>query len=209
MDNRRFYTYAYLCKDGKPYYIGKGSGNRAYSGKGRNCNTPTDVSRILILKRNLTEEEAFKHEIYMIAVFGKKCDGTGILRNVSDGGSAPPRRHGDDHHMKKAEHRKNLSEKLKGERNPRWGKPLTSEAKQKMSKKLKFYTGERNHKSEWWKLTFVDGRHLVLCGLSSWCKENGYSKAHLSKVFQNKEGRTKHKDIVKVEKVGKPEPPTP
>ena len=31
-----------------------------------------DKSRIIFLKQNLTEEEAFKHEIYMIAVFGRK-----------------------------------------------------------------------------------------------------------------------------------------
>jgi hypothetical protein len=38
------------------------------------------------LKRNLTEEEAFRHECYMIAVFGRKDIGTGILRNLTDGG---------------------------------------------------------------------------------------------------------------------------
>lgn len=42
--------------------------------------------KIMLLKTNLTEEEAFKHEKYMIAVFGRKDKGTGILRNRSDGG---------------------------------------------------------------------------------------------------------------------------
>ena len=50
---------------------------------------PKDRNRVLILKRNLTEEEAFKHEIYMIAVFGRKDIGTGILGNKSDGGEGP------------------------------------------------------------------------------------------------------------------------
>jgi hypothetical protein len=47
---------------------------------------PKDKSRIIFLKQNLTEEEAFRHEIYMIAVFGRKDLGTGILHNRTDGG---------------------------------------------------------------------------------------------------------------------------
>jgi hypothetical protein len=42
------------------------------------------------LKRNLTEEEAFKHEIYMIAIFGRKDNGTGILINLTNGGDGVP-----------------------------------------------------------------------------------------------------------------------
>ena len=82
----RFYTYAYLREDRTPYYIGKGRGRRIHQkGKGE-VNPPKDKSRIIFLKQNLTEEEAFKHEIYMIAVFGRKDLGTGILRNKTDGG---------------------------------------------------------------------------------------------------------------------------
>jgi len=80
-----FYTYAYLREDRTPYYIGKGKGNRIYSTQ-RSYNQPKDKTRIIFLKQNLTEEEAFKHEIYMIAVFGRKDLGTGILRNKTDGG---------------------------------------------------------------------------------------------------------------------------
>jgi hypothetical protein len=87
-NERRFYTYAYLREDGKPYYIGKGSGNRAFSKNGRKISLPPK-ERILILKKNLTEGEAFKHEIYMIAVFGRKDLGTGILYNFTDGGEGP------------------------------------------------------------------------------------------------------------------------
>jgi len=80
-----FYTYAYLREDRTPYYIGKGTGNRAYR-KNRRIKPPKDKSRIIFLKKNLLEEEAFRHEIYMIAVFGRKDNGTGILRNLTNGG---------------------------------------------------------------------------------------------------------------------------
>ena len=82
----RFYTYAYLREDRTPYYIGKGEGKRIYKkGKGE-INPPKDKSRVIFLKQNLTEEEAFKHEIYMIDAFGRKDLGTGILRNKTNGG---------------------------------------------------------------------------------------------------------------------------
>jgi NUMOD3 motif len=81
-----FYTYAFLREDRTPYYIGKGTGNRIYSTYRKGAKPPKDKSRIIYLKQNLTEEQAFKHEIYMIAVFGRKDLGTGILINRTDGG---------------------------------------------------------------------------------------------------------------------------
>jgi hypothetical protein len=83
---RRFYTYAYLRKDGTPYYIGKGQGDRAFKKGKKEIKPPKDKSRVIFLKQGLTEEEAFRHEKYMIAVFGRKDLGTGILRNLTNGG---------------------------------------------------------------------------------------------------------------------------
>jgi hypothetical protein len=83
----RFYTYAYLRDDGSPYYIGKGSGKRAWTRHpGCAATRPADRDKILILKKDLTEEEAFRHEKYMIYVLGRKDLGTGILRNQTNGG---------------------------------------------------------------------------------------------------------------------------
>jgi hypothetical protein len=125
-----YYTYAYLKEDGKPYYIGKGKGYRCNYGHGKNCNPPKDRSRIIKLKQNLTEEEAFKHEIYMIAVFGKKCDGTGILMNIADGGNAPPKMYGDASPTKRPEVRVKIGAALKG----RKGNIVSLETRQKISK---------------------------------------------------------------------------
>jgi hypothetical protein len=80
-----YYTYAYLREDKTPYYIGKGKGDRINSKK-RSIKPPKDKSRIIYLKQNLTEAEAFKHEIYMIDVFGRIDLGTGILHNMTNGG---------------------------------------------------------------------------------------------------------------------------
>jgi hypothetical protein len=68
----RFYTYAYLREDKTPYYIGKGTRYRAFVKAKKYFQPPKDKSRIIYLKQNLTEEEAFRHEIYMIDVFGRK-----------------------------------------------------------------------------------------------------------------------------------------
>ena len=81
-----YYTYAYLREDRTPYYIGKGKDRRAFDRKKRDIKPPKDKSRIIFLKKNMLEEEALKHEIYMIAVFGRKDLGTGILHNMTDGG---------------------------------------------------------------------------------------------------------------------------
>ena len=82
----KYYTYAYLRKDRTPYYIGKGCGRRIYEKRKNEIRPPKDRSRIIYLKQNLTEEEAFEHEIYMISVFGRKDIGTGILCNKTIGG---------------------------------------------------------------------------------------------------------------------------
>jgi hypothetical protein len=79
-----FYTYAYLREDGTPYYIGKGRGKRINS-MGRKIPKPP-LARRIKLKTGLSEEEAFRHEKYMIAHFGRIANGTGILRNLTPGG---------------------------------------------------------------------------------------------------------------------------
>ncbi len=82
-----FYVYAYLREDTTPYYIGKGKGVRAWHHNGRSdIKPPTDKTRIVVLWHDLDEEFALEMEVLLIATYGRKDNGTGILRNGTDGG---------------------------------------------------------------------------------------------------------------------------
>ena len=142
MTSLKYYTYAYLREDRTPYYIGKGKENRAYVRNGRSIRPPKDKSRIIFLKKNLTEAEAFRHEIYMITVFGRKDLETGILRNRTDGGE------GASGLVISEETRKKLSELRVGEKNPNYGKEMSEEQKQKISEKRKGTKLSEEHKDK-------------------------------------------------------------
>ncbi len=164
-----FYTYAYLRENRTPYYIGKGKDKRAYQREKTDIKPPKDKSRILILKKNLTEDRAFRHEIYMISVFGRKDLGTGILHNRTDGGEGCSGRKCTEESKRKIsesnkgkkrseETKRKVSESKKGEKRSEefkrnlskfWkGKPLSEEHKRKISeaKKGKTYSEEAKRK---------------------------------------------------------------
>jgi len=81
-----YYVYLYLREDATPYYVGKGKDNRAFQKHGKRLKLPSDKSRIVFYAENLTEDEAFALEKELIAKYGRKDNGTGILRNLTDGG---------------------------------------------------------------------------------------------------------------------------
>ena len=126
---KQFYVYMYLREDGTPYYIGKGSGKRAWDNSSRSFKRPTDESRIAIHTDNLTEDQAFSLEIELIAEYGRKDNGTGILRNLTDGGEG--------HTGAKTDvHKKKISDALRG----RKGTKHSEESRRKLSESL---TGRR------------------------------------------------------------------
>lgn len=151
-----YYTYAYLREDGTPYYIGKGQKNRAFMKSSGEVRPPKDKSRVIFLKQNLTEEEAFNHEKYMIAVFGRKDLMTGILRNKTDGGEGSSGLiHSEETKKimseakkgksKSEEHRKKLSEANKGKNNPFYGKTRTEKSRKKQGQSRKGKYIQENH----------------------------------------------------------------
>jgi len=217
----RFYTYAYLREDRTPYYIGKGQTNRIYQKNGKPCGVPKDKSRIIFLKKNLLEEEAFKHEIYMIAVFGRKDLGTGILHNKTNGGD------GSSGTLVSEETRQKISQSNKGRVAPNKGILHTEETKRKISeantgkvscwkgkslpkelvekmkltKKMKGdNVGEKNPRAKTWKITFDDSKSEIVKSLNTWAKENGYKPTSVRNLY-NGRGVKKYKNIMSVEEL--------
>jgi hypothetical protein len=86
----------YLRKDGRPCYVGKGHGDRAFNHGNHPIKPPKDLSRVILLYRS-SECEALATEIELIANWGRLDNNTGILRNLTDGGDNPPYQGGKKH----------------------------------------------------------------------------------------------------------------
>lgn len=106
-----FYVYAYLRKsDNTPYYIGKGKNSR-FLGI-HNVSVPRDRTKIVFIETNLSEVGALAIERRMIAWYGRKDIGTGILHNRTDGGE------GAEGAVRTAETKRKMSESMVGKKKP-------------------------------------------------------------------------------------------
>jgi hypothetical protein len=111
------YVYVHNRLDnGQPFYVGKGSGNRATSRKGRNQYWERIAKKVgfqsVILQSGLTHCQALNAEKFVIAALRKRYK----LTNVTDGGDG--------------------GNGLKGVDHPLHGKPRSAETRAKISKAL-------------------------------------------------------------------------
>lgn len=159
----KYYTYAYLREDKTPYYVGKGSGKRLYVTQDRVISPPKDKSRIIFLKQNLTEEEAFTHEVYMISLFGRKDLGTGILHNKTNGGEGTSgKKYTLEELEKRALTRKKLVMPEEAKRKlseAHKGKKLDNEHKKKIAEGMRKYYQENLDRKEKQSKTLKGKRH--------------------------------------------------
>lgn len=187
------YTYVYHDPErNHPIYVGKGSGHRAYVHLKGAKNKRLD-RRIVILRESGLEPRieifhhesdaaALKHEVELIAKFGRADLGLGTLYNLTDGGDGPKN--------PGPEARRKMSEAVKGNKR-RLGKHHSSETKERLrftssqhkhtKESLKLmsekHTGENNARALEWEITHPDGTIELVIALGHWIK----SKPDLSK----------------------------
>ena len=139
-----FVVYAYCRANGTYYYIGKGRPRRPYGKRRKSIKPPKDRERILILHSGLSEETAFAYETGLILFYGRKDLGTGLLRNMTNGGE------GVAGWVPGDEWRKKKRENMTGENNPMFGVSLRGGRRPHLSdynrihNPLKDLTGEKN-----------------------------------------------------------------
>ena len=168
-ENREFYVYLHVRLDNMtPFYVGKGHGNRAYNlsrGKGTHHDNICKACgcKVVIIKDNLTENQAFKLENKMIEYYvhtlsyGINIEGYDdydhelpYLTNFTWGGEGVSgRKHSEEEKQKMSkakkgkknskEHNKNISKAKKGKKN-------SKEHNKNISKSLKGIQFSEEHK---------------------------------------------------------------
>lgn len=192
-DQRIFYVYVFLRskdsphgKKGTPYYIGKGNGNRAFSFQRRGAPRPQDPSCIAFVQEGLTEAEALSLERYCIALYGRIDTGTGILRNLTDGGDGVSGVVFSDE-SREIMRRNNQGKKLSDETKRRIGlankgKTIPADVRKKIAATKECHVYE---------LTSPSGAIYTCSNLSEFARQHGLQVANLSCVARGT--RTHHK----------------
>ena len=124
-------------------------------------------------------EEAIALEKAHIALWGREIDG-GVLLNLNTGGEGKPggqKTKGFTGRKHSEESKRKTSEKVAGEKNPRYGVVLSEELRRKIGEANKGrLAGDKNPNAKTYLLTDPDGNeHRVTGRLKAFCKEHGIS----------------------------------
>lgn len=131
MLENKFYVYKHVRLDTEEvFYIGKGHGRRARRNQGRSKHWHNIVNkhgyRIEFVDTNLSEAKAFELEMFYINFIGRRDLGTGTLINKTDGGE------GNSGRIVSIEHKKYLSNLMKGKKHPMYGTKRSKETRRKI-----------------------------------------------------------------------------
>jgi hypothetical protein len=114
-----YYTYIYLRTNGTPYYVGKGSGKRAFLKRKKCYAQPPKNKKNIEIIPCLNEQQAFDLEKLLISLWGRKrYDQNGVLNNNTLGGEGVS-----GHRPTKLTIQKRslqISKSLKGKPQPKW-----------------------------------------------------------------------------------------
>ena len=82
------FVYCYMRSNfaAGPYYVGIASDKTRPIHKNHNATPPSERERIRVMRSSLTWDQAIQWEKLYIKHYGRKDLGTGILRNLTDGG---------------------------------------------------------------------------------------------------------------------------